>query len=101
MDGSMRDASPELASLPEDKVPEELAVPEPADSAGIGYIRLTLEDQPPAGVAELVDALDLGSSDASRGGSSPSARTTTGLDTARFGTARFGFVRLGGCGPGT
>jgi hypothetical protein len=28
-----------------------------------------------AGVAELVDALDLGSSDASRGGSSPSART--------------------------
>jgi hypothetical protein len=31
-----------------------------------------------AGVAELVDALDLGSSDASRGGSSPSARTTAG-----------------------
>ena len=31
---------------------------------------------PDAGVAELVDALDLGSSDASRGGSSPSARTT-------------------------
>ena len=29
-----------------------------------------------AGVAELVDALDLGSSGASRGGSSPSARTT-------------------------
>jgi hypothetical protein len=29
-----------------------------------------------AGVAELVDALGLGSSDASRGGSSPSARTT-------------------------
>ncbi len=29
-----------------------------------------------AGVAELADALDLGSSDASRGGSSPSARTT-------------------------
>ena len=29
-----------------------------------------------AGVAELVDALDLGSSDASRGGSNPSARTT-------------------------
>ena len=28
-----------------------------------------------AGVAELADALDLGSSDASRGGSSPSART--------------------------
>jgi hypothetical protein len=28
-----------------------------------------------AGVAELVDALDLGSSGASRGGSSPSART--------------------------
>ena len=29
----------------------------------------------PAGVAELVDALDLGSSGASHGGSSPSART--------------------------
>jgi hypothetical protein len=29
-----------------------------------------------AGVAELVDALDLGSSGASRGGSNPSARTT-------------------------
>jgi hypothetical protein len=28
-----------------------------------------------AGVAELVDALDLGSSDANRGGSSPPART--------------------------
>ena len=34
-----------------------------------------LEDQPPAGVAKLVDALDLGSSDESRGGSNPSART--------------------------
>ncbi len=31
---------------------------------------------PAAGVAELVDALDLGSSGASRGGSSPSARTS-------------------------
>ena len=31
-----------------------------------------------AGVAELVDALDLGSSGASRGGSSPSARTIPG-----------------------
>jgi hypothetical protein len=30
---------------------------------------------PTAGVAELVDALDLGSSDESCGGSSPSART--------------------------
>ena len=29
-----------------------------------------------AGVAELVDALDLGSSDESRGGSSPFARTS-------------------------
>jgi trigger factor len=34
---------------------------------------------PLAGVAELVDALDLGSSDESRGGSSPSARTTRSL----------------------
>src|SRR5947207_2001376 len=33
-----------------------------------------------AGVAELVDALDLGSSDASRGGSNPSARTTRQVD---------------------
>src|SRR5215216_6673964 len=31
---------------------------------------------PVAGVAELVDALDLGSSGESRGGSNPSARTT-------------------------
>ncbi len=30
-----------------------------------------------AGVAELVDALDLGSSEVTRGGSSPSARTTS------------------------
>jgi hypothetical protein len=29
-----------------------------------------------AGVAELADALDLGSSDENRGGSNPSARTT-------------------------
>src|SRR6266699_3405134 len=33
---------------------------------------------PFAGVAELVDARDLGSRDESRGGSSPSARTTGG-----------------------
>jgi hypothetical protein len=44
----------------------------------IGYALRRLEDQTLAGVAELVDALDLGSSDASRGGSSPSARTTPG-----------------------
>src|SRR3981189_3119779 len=37
---------------------------------------------PSAGVAELVDARDLGSRDESRGGSSPSARTT------QKGTAR-------------
>jgi hypothetical protein len=30
----------------------------------------------PAGVAELADALDLGSSDENRGGSNPPARTT-------------------------
>ncbi len=34
-----------------------------------GYVHL-------AGVAKLVDALDLGSSDLCRGGSSPSTRTT-------------------------
>ena len=32
-----------------------------------------------AGVAELADALDLGSSDANRGGSSPPARTKSRL----------------------
>ena len=32
-----------------------------------------------AGVAELADALDLGSSDANRGGSSPPARTMARL----------------------
>ncbi len=36
-----------------------------------------------AGVAELVDARDLGSRDASRGGSSPSARTTPGTAVIR------------------
>jgi hypothetical protein len=34
-----------------------------------------VKSTPLAGVAELVDALDLGSSDESCGGSSPSART--------------------------
>jgi len=33
----------------------------------------------PAGVAELADALDLGSSDENRGGSNPPARTTAAL----------------------
>ena len=32
----------------------------------------------PAGVAELADALDLGSSDENRGGSNPPARTNAG-----------------------
>jgi hypothetical protein len=32
-----------------------------------------------AGVAELVDALDLGSSDENRGGSNPSARTSAAV----------------------
>src|SRR5690554_4373436 len=47
-----------------------------------------------AGVAELVDALDLGSSAARRGGSNPSARTrpearhTNGLDDAGHGYKR-------------
>jgi hypothetical protein len=35
----------------------------------------TTREWPFAGVAELVDARDLGSRDVSRGGSSPSART--------------------------
>ena len=37
--------------------------------------RQIVRNLPSAGVAELVDALDLGSSGESRGGSSPSART--------------------------
>jgi hypothetical protein len=37
----------------------------------------------PAGVAELVDALDLGSSGESRGGSIPSARTIEWFSRAR------------------
>ena len=43
-----------------------------------------------AGVAELVDALGLGSSDESRGGSSPSARTKTaaGLVSGRLPSVR-------------
>jgi hypothetical protein len=38
-----------------------------------------------AGVAELVDALDLGSSDESRGGSSPSARTIASVGSLSIG----------------
>jgi hypothetical protein len=36
-----------------------------------------------AGVAELADALDLGSSDENRGGSNPPARTSAGSDDRR------------------
>ena len=39
----------------------------------------------PAGVAELVDAPDLGSGDESRGGSTPSARTNTALSRKIIG----------------
>ena len=45
-----------------------------------------------AGVAELVDALDLGSSDESCGGSSPSARTTSRSPCARIVAIRRGCV---------
>ena len=38
-----------------------------------------------AGVAELVDALDLGSSGENRGGSSPSARTNLSVANGRDG----------------
>ena len=44
--------------------------------AGTGDHAFQARSTPPAGVAELVDALDLGSSDESCGGSNPSARTT-------------------------
>jgi hypothetical protein len=50
------------------RVPARKAVPD----CGVNIVR----NLPSAGVAELVDALDLGSSGESRGGSSPSARTT-------------------------
>jgi hypothetical protein len=46
-----------------------------------------------AGVAELVDALDLGSSDENRGGSNPSARTM-----ARFGPRLAGSAKASGRG---
>jgi hypothetical protein len=42
-----------------------------------------------AGVAELVDALDLGSSDESCGGSSPSARTKRCQRLRKIYTGRF------------
>jgi hypothetical protein len=41
-----------------------------------------------AGVAELVDALDLGSSDESCGGSSPSARTKRSSSVCMTNTGR-------------
>jgi hypothetical protein len=42
----------------------------------IGPVTLVVPMTTAAGVAELADALDLGSSDANRGGSNPPARTT-------------------------
>src|SRR5579872_4385357 len=45
-------------------------------SVGLGNHAFQARSTPLAGVAELVDALDLGSSDESCGGSNPSARTT-------------------------
>ena len=49
-----------------------------------------------AGVAELVDALDLGSSGASRGGSSPSVRTIKHWDWAgiRIGASGHRFLLM-------
>ena len=46
-----------------------------------------------AGVAELVDALDLGSSAARRGGSSPLARTNHQTDGAGFGAPTVSWFR--------
>ncbi len=48
-----------------------------------------------AGVAELVDALDLGSSGASHGGSSPSARTIDASAELRLGRPEHS-LRYGG-----
>ena len=45
-----------------------------------------------AGVAELADALDLGSSDANRGGSNPPARTRVRKDHCREAVADEGLV---------
>ncbi len=47
-----------------------------------------------AGVAELVDAPDLGSGDESCGGSSPSARTMRALRIAVADEPRFGRVAM-------
>ena len=46
-----------------------------------------------AGVAELVDAPDLGSGDASRGGSSPSARTKSPSPARRAPRGRWQALR--------
>jgi hypothetical protein len=65
----------------------------------VANVKSTLLDAVLAGVAELVDALDLGSSDESCGGSSPSARTKRepGLRmTMTDGSAvRWGFFPFG------
>ena len=52
------------------------------------HFQTVSQDLPGAGVAELVDALDLGSSDASRGGSSPFTRMPINTEAASKG--RFG-----------
>ncbi len=61
--------------------------------------RALLETAHSAGVAKLVDAPDLGSGAARRGGSSPSTRTITGYHKYRFGRAEIGAFRrrLGVC----
>ena len=52
---------------------------------GPGWADGVVPAEAAAGVAELADALDLGSSDVNRGGSNPSARTMArpGEDTTR------------------
>jgi hypothetical protein len=47
-----------------------------------------------AGVAELVDAPDLGSGDESRGGSSPSARTTSFVTRTRLDQLTIGRLEI-------
>src|SRR3954454_24275368 len=75
--------------------------PDLAAKAARAWKRTTFK---PAGVAELADAQDLGSCDASRGGSSPSARTMrvrgrTGIELVphRRGRAGMRWLRQKSC----
>ncbi len=60
-------------------------------------IEVLLPPKKKADVAELVDAPDLGSGAARRGGSSPFIRTSTKRGCLSFETASFRFKIIAGC----